>query len=69
MGKLLTVIEVAERLKLHPESVKINLRSGCLRGFKAGIGEKAHWRVDEDDLNAWIEGNYTDQDKQRQGIK
>ena len=46
-----TVEEVAELLKIKPETVRIMLRDNELNGFKAG---KA-WRVTEDDLKKYIQ--------------
>jgi excisionase family DNA binding protein len=44
------VPEVAERLGLHPESVRKMVRSGRLPAFKAGRS----WRFDAEDLQAWL---------------
>ena len=46
-----TVEEVADLLKIKPETVRIMLRDNELNGFKAG---KA-WRVTEDDLKKCIQ--------------
>ena len=46
-----TVEEVADLLKIKPETVRIMLRDKELNGFKAG---KA-WRVTEDDLKKYIQ--------------
>ena len=46
-----TVEEVADLLKMKPETVRIMLRDNELNGFKAG---KA-WRVTEDDLKKYIQ--------------
>ena len=46
-----TVEEVADLLKIKPETVRIMLRDNELNGFKAG---KA-WRVTEDDLKKYIQ--------------
>lgn len=42
--QLLTVRDVAEQLKLHPETVRNWLREGRLRGTQLG-GTKAGWRI------------------------
>ena len=49
--KIYTVEEVADLLKIKPETVRIMLRDNELNGFKAG---KA-WRVTEDDLKKYIQ--------------
>ena len=46
-----TVEEVADLLKIKPETVRVMLRDNELNGFKAG---KA-WRVTEDDLKKYIQ--------------
>ena len=46
-----TVEEVADLLKIKPETVRLMLRDNELNGFKAG---KA-WRVTEDDLKKYIQ--------------
>lgn len=56
-GRLLTVPEVAERLRVDPETVRRWLRSGRLAGYQPG-GEKAGWRVTESALQAYVEERY-----------
>lgn len=51
--QVLTVSEVAARLKVVEETVLRLLRAGDLRGFKVG----AAWRVYESDLEAFIAAN------------
>lgn len=46
-----TVEEVADLLKIKPETVRVMLRDKEINGFKAG---KA-WRVTEDDLKKYIQ--------------
>ena len=50
LGEILTPDEVATYLKVPKKTVYKMLRTGELRGFKAG----KHWRVSRDDLGAWI---------------
>lgn len=49
--KIYTVEEVADLLKIKPETVRVMLRDNELNGFKAG---KA-WRVTEEDLKKYIQ--------------
>jgi excisionase family DNA binding protein len=42
--ELLTVREVATRLKIHPETVRIWLRNGRIKGTQIG-GTRLGWRV------------------------
>ena len=41
---MLTVAEVADRLRLNPETVRVWLRSGRLKGTRIG-GKRAGWRI------------------------
>jgi excisionase family DNA binding protein len=50
---LLTVREVAERLRSSPETVRRWLRLGKLRGFRPG-GTKLGYRVSEDELQRFM---------------
>ena len=49
--KVYTVEDVADLLKLKPETIRVMLRDKELNGFKAG---KA-WRVTEEDLKKYIQ--------------
>lgn len=50
--KYLSVNEVAERISVTPQSVRIWLKSGKLRGVRAG----KLWRVTEEDLEKFLSG-------------
>ena len=52
--RLLTVPEVAERLRLNPETIRRMLRDGRLRGFRIGA-DNAGWRISERDVAAFIQ--------------
>ena len=52
--RLLTVPEVAERLRLSIFTVRELLKEGRLRGFRLG-GTKSGWRVTDADLQAFID--------------
>jgi excisionase family DNA binding protein len=52
-GELLTVQQVAARLKMNPETVRRWLREGKLRGYLLG-GDRGGYRVAADDLEAFI---------------
>jgi len=52
--RLLTVPEVADRLRLSIFTVRELLKEGRLHGFRLG-GTKSGWRVREEDLQAFIE--------------
>jgi excisionase family DNA binding protein len=52
--RLLTVREVAERIRSAPETVRRWLRQGKLRGFRPG-GTKLGYRVPESELQRFIQ--------------
>ena len=51
--ELLTVLEVAARLKLNPETVRRWIREGKLPAIKLGP-TNAGWRVRASDLDHWL---------------
>jgi len=53
--RLLTVREVAERIRSSPETVRRWLRQGKLRGFRPG-GTKLGYRVPESELQRFLQG-------------
>jgi excisionase family DNA binding protein len=55
--QLLTVEQVAERLQVHPKTVQAWIRKGDLVGVRLGTGRTSAWRVEQDQLQAFIERN------------
>lgn len=53
--RLLTVAEVAQVLRLNPETVRRWLRQGRLHGISLG-SDRGGWRVRESDLQRLVEG-------------
>ncbi len=53
MSALLTIEETAEKLKMHPETMRDYLRERKITGVKVGRS----WRVRESDLVAFIAAN------------
>lgn len=51
---MLTLSEVAEQLRLDPETVRLKLVSGEIQGFK-GKGRTSPWRIPETSLASYIE--------------
>jgi len=51
--ELLTVEQAAERLQMHPDTVRRLLRDGQLPGRKIGARQ---WRISADALKSYIEG-------------
>jgi excisionase family DNA binding protein len=51
MSELLTVEEVAQELRLHPDTVKRLLRRETIPGYKI----QGEWRVKRSDLDTYIE--------------
>jgi excisionase family DNA binding protein len=49
-GEYLTIPEAAARLKVKPKTVREWLRTGQMKGLKAG----RLWRITEDDLQAFL---------------
>ncbi len=47
--QLLTVADVADRLRIDPETVRVWLRTGKLRGSRIG-GKRAGWRIPESEV-------------------
>jgi excisionase family DNA binding protein len=60
--RLLTVREVAERIRSSPETVRRWLRQGKLRGFRPG-GTKLGYRVAESELQRFISPSQSEQGK------
>jgi len=62
--RYLTVPEVAEKLRLNPETVRRMLRDGRLSGFRLGA-DAAGWRISERDLAAFIRSRIETREEQR----
>lgn len=54
--KLLTVTEVAERLRVHGESVRRWIRQGKMAGSMMG-GDRGGYRVAESEVERFIQAN------------
>lgn len=55
MAELLTVDQVAEKLNLKPDTVRMKIRDGKIPGFfKMDAGG---WRIDKEDLQKYIENS------------
>jgi excisionase family DNA binding protein len=52
---MLTVAEVAARLRINPETVRVWLRSGKLKGFRPG-GHKIGYRIPESEVRRVLFG-------------
>jgi len=51
--KLLTVAQVAERLQVHPRTVRRAIDASGLRAVQ--VAGRGTWRVRPEDLDAWLE--------------
>jgi excisionase family DNA binding protein len=60
MAELLTVNEVSERLRVTPLTIRRWLKSGDLVGIQ--LGDRAGWRISEDDLNNFLRRRRSDTD-------
>ena len=63
---MISVQQVADRLSVHPETVKRWLRAGDLVGY--ALGDRAGWRVREDDLDAFLQVRRNRGDDDRQEV-
>ena len=57
--KLLTTHQVARRLGLSEDAVRRKLRTGQIPGIKLGTSSRSQYRVDSDELQAWLFGEGT----------
>ena len=57
--KLLTTKTVAERLEVAPDTVRIWLRKGMLKGVKVGGGRL--WRISETEIDEFIKNGLKEQ--------
>jgi excisionase family DNA binding protein len=53
--RFLTVDEVSERLRLHPDTVRRMLRKGRIRGHR--ISRRGGWRIRYRDFERFATGN------------
>jgi excisionase family DNA binding protein len=60
---LLTPKQVAERLRVSPDTVKRMLRNGEMPGFRLG----GQWRIPEDKFEEWIQKLQAGSDNAGQG--
>lgn len=51
---LYTVAEIAERLKIRPDSVRRFIRQGTLRASRLGTGPKAKLRISESAVKEFL---------------
>lgn len=56
---LLTVREVADRLRLNPETVRVMARRGDLASVRVGRGRTAAYRFPESAIDAYLTGHKT----------
>lgn len=49
-GKLLTTVEVAERLNVTAKTVG----EWCRRGLLKAVKERGNWIIDEEELEEWV---------------
>ena len=57
---LLTLSAAGKIVACHPTTLAREIRAGRLRGVNIGTGTRRHeWRVDPEDLRAWINARRT----------
>jgi excisionase family DNA binding protein len=52
---VLTVSEAAERLRVNPETVRVWLRNGKMRGYRPG-GDRIGYRIPESEVERVLRG-------------
>ena len=60
MSDILTIDEVAELLKMHPETLRRKARLNEIPGFFKVSGRD--WRIKKEDLYQWIETQKTERE-------
>ncbi len=58
LSELMTVEEVSDQLKVHPESVRRWLREGRLTGYR--ISRRGGWRIRPDSVREMLESGPQD---------
>lgn len=56
---LLTVREVADRLRLNPETVRVMARRGDIASVRVGRGRTAAYRFTASSIDAYLAGHKT----------
>ena len=56
---MLTTRQAAEKLQVHPETLRQWIREGQLKAIHFGKGQKPRIRIDEADLQAFIDESKT----------
>lgn len=56
-ARLLTVREVADRLRINPETVRVMCRRKDLASVRVGRGRTAAYRVPEDEIDRYLSAN------------
>jgi excisionase family DNA binding protein len=59
MPKILTVREVAERLAVSEDHVRALITSGRIRAIDVSAGKRPWYRIEEPELDAFIEAKRT----------
>jgi excisionase family DNA binding protein len=58
MDDYLTAAEIAEKLRVNPETVKVWLRTGKLKGFV--LSDRAGWRVAQSEVDRFVQERMND---------
>lgn len=66
--RMYTVTEVADRLRVHPQTIREWLREGTLEGVRLG-GTKAGWRVSGSEVERYLNERRSAPRRPRGGIE
>jgi excisionase family DNA binding protein len=60
----LTVEQIAERLQMHPDTIRRFLREGRLRGYR--LTRRAGWRVRASEVDRFVTGELKSDDERNE---
>jgi excisionase family DNA binding protein len=58
-GKFLTIKEFAEKLRVHPNTIRKAIKNGKINAFQTGTGKKSSYRISETELGRIVEFDMT----------